>query len=64
MGEAVDSAALRNDLQCSVRKEDTGWIISLGLTDPSCRAKNTSLCVILSGFSVSVSNSAERSGHG
>lgn len=41
-------------LQCSVRKEDTGWIISLGLTDPSCRAKNTSHFIILLGLSVSL----------
>lgn len=43
-------------------KEDTGWIISLGPTDPSCWAKNTSHCIILSGFTVSVSNSAPQSG--
>lgn len=41
-------------LQCSVRKEDTGWIISLGLTDPSCRAKSTSHLIIILGLSVSV----------
>lgn len=63
-GRAVDSGVLRNDLQGRVRKEDTGWIISQSLTDPSCRPKNMSLCVILSGFSLSVSNSAEHPGHG
>lgn len=29
-------------IRSAMSGEDTGWIISLGLTDPSCRAKNTS----------------------
>lgn len=64
VGEVVDSTALQDDLLCGVSREHTGWIISLGLIYPTGRTKNTSLCVILSGFSVSVSNSAEHSGHG
>lgn len=52
-GGAVYSAAVRSDLQCSFRKEDTGWI-SLGLTDPSCHAKDTSHSIILLGLTVSV----------